>query len=236
VSMHLGLDSIEDNLSARGLDVQAALIGAETGMFSLPPLPYQYDALEPYIDSSTMKFHHDFHHKAYVSKLNKAMTGKQKTSLVSLMKGAKAAKLNNAGGGHYNHCLFWTIMSHNGGGHPLGALAEKMNAVFGSYGEFKANFSAAAADVFGSAWAWLAVAKDGDLKIVTTANQDNPLMDGATEASLIPILGIDVWEHAYYLKYQNRRPEYIAAWFNVVNWGKVDEYYATAASGKPIEF
>ena len=180
-----------------------------------------------------MKFHHDFHHQAYINNLNKAMAGKPAASLVSLMPGAKAAKLNNAGGGHYNHCLFWTTMGKGKGGEPSGALADKMKAAFGSYDDFKAQFAAAAAGVFGSGWAWLAVAKDGSVKIVTTPNQDNPLMDGD---GLIPILGIDVWEHAYYLKYQNRRPEYISAFYNVIDWGKVGEYYATAASGKPIEF
>jgi len=230
---------------ALGLGVTAAalpLLGfegaavAEDGMFSVPPLPYAYDALEPHVDAATMKFHHDFHHQAYVNNLNKAMAGKDKASLVSLMPGAKAAKLNNAGGGHYNHCLFWNIMGPKAGGEPTGALADKIKDAFGSYDDFKASFSAAAAGVFGSGWAWLAVAKDGSVKIVTTPNQDNPLMEGATEAGLIPIMGIDVWEHAYYLKYQNRRPEYIAAFYNVVNWSKVGEYYTTAAGGKPIEF
>uniref|UniRef100_A0A7S3APP8 superoxide dismutase n=1 Tax=Haptolina ericina TaxID=156174 RepID=A0A7S3APP8_9EUKA len=209
---------------------------AQDGMFTLPPLPYDYAALEPHIDAATMKFHHDFHHQAYINNLNKAMAGKDAVSLVSLMPGAKAAKLNNAGGGHYNHCMFWTIMGKGGGGTPTGVLAEKMDAAFGSYDEFKSQFSAAAAGVFGSGWAWLAVTSDGSVKIVTTPNQDNPLMEGATEAGLIPIMGIDVWEHAYYLKYQNRRPEYIAAFYNVVDWTKVGEYYETAASGKPIEF
>ena len=188
--------------------------------------------LEPHIDAATMKFHHDFHHQAYINNLNKAMAGKDAAPLVSLMPGAKAAKLNNAGGGHYNHCLFWTTMSGSGGGAPSGALGDKMNAAFGSYDDFKTAFSAAAAGVFGSGWAWLAVAKDGSVKIVTTPNQDNPLMDSDD----IPILGLDVWEHAYYLKYQNRRPEYISAFYNVIDWGKVGEYYATAASGKAIEF
>jgi Fe-Mn family superoxide dismutase len=239
-------DSEMDRRSAIGLGVSAAasaaLFGkvqpaaAQEGMFSLPPLPYAYDALEPHIDASTMKFHHDFHHQAYINNLNKAMAGKDAASLVSLMPGAKAAKLNNAGGGHYNHCLFWNVMGPNGGGEPAGVLGEKVTAAFGSYDEFKEKFAAAAAGVFGSGWAWLAVDKAGGVKIVTTPNQDNPLMDGATEAGLIPILGIDVWEHAYYLKYQNRRPEYISAWFNVINWEKVGEYYATASSGKPIEF
>jgi len=208
---------------------------AADGMFSLPPLPYAYDALEPHVDAATMKFHHDFHHQAYINNLNKAMAGKPEATLVSLMKDAKAAKLNNAGGGHYNHCLFWNIMGPNGGA-PSGTLADKINDAFGSFDDFKTQFGASAAGVFGSGWAWLAVAGDGSVKIVTTPNQDNPLMDGATEAGLIPILGMDVWEHAYYLKYQNRRPEYIAAWWNVVNWDKVGEYYATAAKGEAIAF
>jgi Fe-Mn family superoxide dismutase len=245
-----GLPAADNSLVTRrsafklGLAAAAAapLIGmadsamAEDGMFTLPPLPYAYDALEPHIDAATMKFHHDFHHQAYINNLNKAMAGKPAASLASLMPGAKGAKLNNAGGGHYNHCLFWSTMGPGGGGEPTGALADKMNAAFGSYDEFKSKFSAAAAGVFGSGWAWLAVAKDGSVTIATTPNQDNPLMDGATEAGLIPILGIDVWEHAYYLKYQNRRPEYIAAFYNVIDWAKVGDYYATAASGKPIDF
>jgi len=205
-------------------------------MFSVPPLPYAYNALEPFIDEATMKFHHDFHHKAYVDKLNAAMAGKEKAALVSLMPGAKAAKINNAGGGHYNHCMFWTIMAPQAGGAPTGVLAEKIDAAFGSFDNFKTSFSAAAVDVFGSGWAWLVVATGGSVKIVTTPNQDNPLMEGATEAGLIPIMGIDVWEHAYYLKYQNRRPEYITAFYNVINWQKVGEYYATAASGYPLAF
>mmetsp|Transcript_104727 Transcript_104727/g.180931 ORF Transcript_104727/g.180931 Transcript_104727/m.180931 type:complete len:555 (-) Transcript_104727:235-1899(-) len=240
-----GIDTRTHRRSAIGLGLASMALpllanvapaSAAEGMFSLPPLPYAYDALEPHIDASTMKFHHDFHHQAYINNLNKAMAGKAEASLVSLMPGAKAAKLNNAGGGHYNHCLFWNIMGPKAGGEPTGTLAEKMTAAFGSYDEFKAKFSAAAAGVFGSGWAWLAVAKDGSVKIVTTPNQDNPLMEGATEAGLIPIMGIDVWEHAYYLKYQNRRPEYISAFFNVINWAKVGEYYATAAAGTPISF
>jgi len=207
---------------------------ADDAMFTLPPLPYAYDALEPHVDAATMKFHHDFHHQAYINNLNKAMAGKEAATLASLMPGAKAAKLNNAGGGHYNHCLFWTIMGPKAGGAPTGTLAEKIDAAFGSFDDFKAAWGAAAAGVFGSGWAWLAVAKDGSVSIVTSPNQDNPLMDGD---GLIPIMGIDVWEHAYYLKYQNRRPEYIAAFWNVVNWDKVGEYYDTYASkGEPVPF
>jgi Fe-Mn family superoxide dismutase len=231
-----------DRRTALGLMAGAAALSAcppaayADGMFSLPDLPYAYDALEPHVDAATMKFHHDFHHQAYINNLNKAMAGKDAATLVSLMPGAKAAKLNNAGGGHYNHCMFWTTMSGSGGGEPTGALGDKIKEAFGSYDDFKTAFSAAAAGVFGSGWAWLAVAADGAVKIVTTPNQDNPLMEGATEAGLIPIMGIDVWEHAYYLKYQNRRPEYISAFYNVVDWGKVGEYYASAAAGTPIEF
>jgi Fe-Mn family superoxide dismutase len=203
------------------------------GMFAVPPLPYAYNALEPHVDEATMKFHHDFHHQAYVTNLNKAMADKPKASLASLMKDAKANKINNAGGGHYNHCLFWESMGPKGGGAPTGAVAEQINKAFGSYDEFKAKFAASAAGVFGSGWAWLAVGPDGAVKILTTPNQDNPLMDSNGD---IPILGIDVWEHAYYLKYQNRRPEYIQAWFNVVNWDKVNEFYEQAAKGKAVEF
>ena len=202
--------------------------------FKVPDLPYAYDALEPHIDAATMKFHHDFHHQAYVTNLNKALDGKPDPGkIAAIMPNAKAQKLNNAGGGHYNHCMFWSTMGPGAGGAPSGELAKKIDAAFGSYDEFKAKFAAASAGVFGSGWAWLAVAKDGSVSIVTTPNQDNPLMD---DSGLIPIMGIDVWEHAYYLKYQNRRPEYIQAFFNVINWKKVGEYYATAASGKAIEF
>ena len=202
-------------------------------MFSVPPLPYARPRSSRTWTPATMKFHHDFHHQAYVNNANKAMAGKPAASIASLMKDAKKNKLNNAGGGHYNHCMFWTIMGPKAGGAPSGVLAEKIDAAFGSFDEFKDKFAASAAGVFGSGWAWLAVGKGGAVEIVTTPNQDNPLMDGG---GLIPILGIDVWEHAYYLKYQNRRPEYISAWWNVVNWDKVGEYYATAASGKAIEF
>jgi Fe-Mn family superoxide dismutase len=199
---------------------------AQDGMFAVPPLPYAYDALEPHIDAATMKFHHDFHHQAYVNNANKAMAGKDTVPIASLMKGAKEAKFNNAGGGHYNHCLFWSILGPKAGGAPTGTLATKIDEAFGSFDDFKSAFATSAAGVFGSGWAWLAVAKDGSVSIVTSPNQDNPLMD----SDLIPILGIDVWEHAYYLKYQNRRPEYIAAFWNVVNWSKVGEYYDSYGS------
>jgi len=221
-------------LGATSVGVLSAMPAyAQDGMFSVPPLPYAYDALEPHIDAATMKFHHDFHHQAYVNNLNKAMAGKDAVPLASLMPGAKDAKLNNAGGGHYNHCLFWTILGPKAGGAPTGTLAEKIDAAFGSFDDFKAQFAASAAGVFGSGWAWLAVAKDGSVSIVTSPNQDNPLMD----SDLIPVMGLDVWEHAYYLKYQNRRPEYIGAFWNVVNWAKVGEYYDTYASkGEAVPF
>ena len=190
-----------------------------------PPLPSCCPLLAVFA-----QFHHDFHHQAYVNNLNKAMAGKPAASLASLMPGAKGAKLNNAGGGHYNHCMFWTIMGPGKGGAPSGDLAAKINDKFGDFDSFKEAWSAAAAGVFGSGWAWLVVGWQRD--IVTSPNQDNPLMDGNGQ---IPIMGIDVWEHAYYLKYQNRRPEYIKAWFDVVDWGKVGEY-ATAKGGKAIEF
>eukprot|EP00316_Scyphosphaera_apsteinii_P009938 CAMPEP_0119308300 /NCGR_PEP_ID=MMETSP1333-20130426/9923_1 /TAXON_ID=418940 /ORGANISM="Scyphosphaera apsteinii, Strain RCC1455" /LENGTH=254 /DNA_ID=CAMNT_0007312033 /DNA_START=118 /DNA_END=882 /DNA_ORIENTATION=- len=230
-AMHIGLLAAAPLLSA----IEPAL--AEDPMFTLPPLPYAYDALEPHIDAATMKFHHDFHHQAYINNLNKAMAGKAAASLDSLMPGAKAAKLNNAGGGHYNHCMFWTIMGPGAGGAPGGVLADKIKDAYGSFDDFKTAFATAAAGVFGSGWAWLAVKEDGSVTIVTTPNQDNPLMEGATEAGLIPIMGIDVWEHAYYLKYQNRRPEYITAFWNVINWSKVGEYYSAYASkGQPVPF
>jgi len=236
---HSRRSALQLGAAAMGATALAGFVSpaqAADGMFSLPPLPYAYDALEPHIDAATMKFHHDFHHQAYINNLNKAMAGKPDATLVSLMKDAKAAKLNNAGGGHYNHCLFWSTMGKDCGGAPSGDLAAKIDAAFGSYDDFKTQFGTAAAGVFGSGWAWLAVAGDGSVKIVTTPNQDNPLMDGATEAGLVPILGLDVWEHAYYLKYQNRRPEYIAAYWNVVNWNKVGEYYAGSAKGTPVSF
>lgn len=184
----------------------APALAADDGAFSVPPLPYAYGALEPHIDKETMKFHHDFHHAAYVKKLNGQVAGKPAKDILSLQAGAKAAKLNNAAGGHYNHCLFWSTMGPKCGGAPSGELAAAIDASFGSFDEFKKQFSAAAAGVFGSGWAWLVVAKGGKLAIASTPNQDNPLMD---KDGGIPILGIDVWEHAYYLRYKNKRPDYI---------------------------
>ncbi|HLU11534.1 MAG TPA: superoxide dismutase [Oceanobacillus sp.] len=198
--------------------------------FELPPLPYASNALEPHIDQQTMEIHHGKHHNAYVTNLNKALEGQADlqnksleellTSLNSLPSNIQTAVRNN-GGGHWNHSLFWQIMSPNGGGAPSGDLANAINSAFGSFDAFKEQFAAAAAGRFGSGWAWLVVAPDGSLSITSTPNQDNPLMEGKTA-----ILGLDVWEHAYYLKYQNRRPDYIAAWWNVVNWEEVARRYA----------
>ncbi len=198
--------------------------------FELPPLPYAKEALEPHIDAQTMEIHHDKHHNAYVTNLNKALEGHpelQSKSLEELLKsldsipeGIRAAVRNN-GGGHANHTFFWQIMAPNGGGAPSGELAEAINKSFGSFDNFKTQFAAAGVGRFGSGWAWLIVAPDGSLSITSTPNQDTPISDGKT-----PILGVDVWEHAYYLKYQNRRPDYIAAWWNVVNWPEVAKRYA----------
>jgi len=199
---------------------------------SLPELPYPYDALEPHIDARTMELHHSKHHQAYVNKLNEALQKApelQEKPLEQVLRDLESVPeairtaVRNHGGGHYNHSLFWTIMSPNGGGEPEGDLAEAIARAFDSFEQFRDRFSAAAAGVFGSGWAWLCVA-NGQLVIRPSANQDTPLSQG-----LVPILGIDVWEHAYYLKYQNRRVEYIQAWWNVVNWPEVARRYAEAA-------
>ena len=197
--------------------------------FELPQLPYAYDALEPHIDARTMEIHHTKHHQAYVTNLNNAIAGSdtEKLSIEEICKNISKypVAVRNNGGGHYNHTLFWSIMSPNGGGTPKGALADAINVAFGSFDEFKAKFTQAGATRFGSGWAWLIVGADKKLAICSTPNQDNPLMDIA-EVKGTPILGMDVWEHAYYLKYQNRRPDYMGAFFNVVNWDAVAERYA----------
>jgi len=197
--------------------------------FELPSLPYAYDALEPHFDAQTMEIHHTKHHAGYVSKLNAAIEGTDlaNKSLEDLMleAGGNTAVRNN-GGGHYNHSLFWSILSGNGGGAPSGALADAINSTFGSLDKLKEEFNSAAATRFGSGWAWLVVA-DGGLKVTSTPNQDNTLMDVA-EVKGTPIMGLDVWEHAYYLKYQNKRPDYIAAFWNVVDWNAVGERFAAA--------
>lgn len=195
--------------------------------FELPNLPYAFDALEPHIDAKTMEIHHDRHHKAYTDNLNKAIEGTQwdNASIEEIMKDAVGnPAIRNNGGGYFNHNLFWEVMSPNGGGEPSGELAEAINKTFGSFDSFKEEFSKAASTRFGSGWAWL-VKKDGKLQVTSTPNQDNPLMPVA-EVQGTPILGLDVWEHAYYLNYQNKRPDYISAFFNVVNWDKVAELYS----------
>ncbi len=199
--------------------------------FELPPLPYAYTALEPHIDEATMHYHHDNHHNTYVTNLNNALAkypdlaGKSLEALLADLDAIPAdirTIVRNNGGGHWNHTFFWEIMGP-GGGEPESALAEAINAAFGSFADFKDKFKTAGLGRFGSGWAWLVAASDGTLSIMSTPNQDNPLMEGKTA-----ILGVDVWEHAYYLKYQFRRPAYIDAWWNVVNWAKVGDLYAAA--------
>jgi superoxide dismutase, Fe-Mn family len=198
--------------------------------FTLPALPYAFNALEPHIDARTMEIHHGKHHNAYVTNLNAAVAGKPEENLsieeicASISKYPMAVR--NNGGGHYNHSLFWTIMGPNAGGTPAGALAEAINATFGNFDEFKTKFNAAGVSRFGSGWAWLIKDASGKLQITSTPNQDNPLMDVA-EVKGTPILGCDVWEHAYYLHYQNRRPDYLAAWWNTVNWDEVAKRFAS---------
>lgn len=199
--------------------------------FTLPTLPYANNALEPHIDAKTMEIHHGKHHNAYVTNLNAAVAGKpeENISIEEICKNISKypAAVRNNGGGHYNHSLFWTVMGPNAGGAPTGVLAEAITASFGTFDEFKTKFAAAGTTRFGSGWAWLIVGADGKLAITSTPNQDNPLMDVA-EVKGTPILGLDVWEHAYYLNYQNRRPDYIAAFWNVVNWSEVAKRFAAA--------
>lgn len=201
--------------------------------FTLPALPYAPEALEPHIDKATMEIHHGKHHQAYVTNLNKALEGKPEADasieeIITNISKYPAAVRNN-GGGHYNHSLFWTLLAPNAGGTPTGALAEAINSTFGSFDELKTKISEAGATRFGSGWAWLIVTADKKLAVTSTPNQDNPLMDVA-EVKGTPVLGIDVWEHAYYLKYQNRRPDYLAAIWNVINWEKVAELYTKATA------
>ncbi|NLN33404.1 MAG: superoxide dismutase [Flavobacteriaceae bacterium] len=194
--------------------------------FELPNLPYAFDALEPHIDAETMEIHHGKHHKAYTDNLNKAIEGGElaNASIEEILKtGVGNPAVRNNGGGYFNHNLFWETMSPNGGGQPTGELAEAIDQAFGSFDAFKEKFAQAAATRFGSGWAWL-IKKDGKLEVTSTPNQDNPLMPVA-EVQGTPLLGLDVWEHAYYLNYQNRRPDYISAFFNVVNWDKVAELF-----------
>ncbi|MGA8037210.1 MAG: superoxide dismutase [Candidatus Acidiferrales bacterium] len=199
--------------------------------FTVPPLPYAFDALEPYIDAKTMEIHHDKHHGAYVTNLNKALEGHadlQNKTVEQLLSGwnslpeAIRAAVRNNGGGHMNHSLFWKIMKKGGGGEPGGDLAKAINGAFGTFTEFKAKLIDAGTKRFGSGWAWLLV-RDGKLVIESSANQDNPIIDGGKA-----FFGVDVWEHAYYLKYQNRRPEYLEQWWNTINWAQVADNYAEA--------
>jgi superoxide dismutase, Fe-Mn family len=203
--------------------------------FELPPLPYDYNALEPHIDTQTMQLHHDKHHAAYVNNLNGALQNHEFASLPveevvrrlnEVPENIRAAVRNN-GGGHVNHSMFWQIMQPHGGGQPAGELASAIQQAFGSFDAFKTAFNDAGVKRFGSGWAWLVLDKSGKLQVTSTANQDSPLTDG-----LYPVMGNDVWEHAYYLKYQNRRPEYLNAWWNVVNWDKVARRYAQGRSGR----
>ncbi len=199
-------------------------------MFTLPNLPYAHSALEPHIDAMTMEIHHGKHHQAYVNNLNAAVEGTPMAgkSLEDLMKQhSDVPAVRNNGGGHYNHSMFWTLMSPNGGGLPTGDLAADITATFGSFDAFKEAFAKAAATRFGSGWAWLCVNSAGKLEICSTANQDNPLMP-SVGCGGTPILGLDVWEHAYYLKYQNRRPDYVNAFFNAIHWGDVASRHAAA--------
>jgi len=206
------------------------------GPFTLPPLPYAFDALEPHIDARTMEIHHDKHHQAYVTNLNKALAGHaelQAKSVEELLRGLATlpetirVAVQNNGGGHYNHSLFWQMMKKNGGGEPIGELAGALDKKFKSFSGFKDDFTKAATTRFGSGWAWLVLGPDKQLGIESSANQDSPMSSGAGKNVL---LGIDVWEHAYYLKYQNRRPEYIAAWFNVINWDFVSDRFQKLAA------
>src|SRR5262245_44251139 len=201
------------------------------GPFTLPKLPYAFDALEPHIDAKTMEIHHDRHHKAYVDNLNKAVAGNEEltkksieeiiTTVGGVTSAIRQAVINN-GGGHYNHSMFWVIMGPKGGGQPKGALGKAIDEAFGSFDQFKEKLSDAAMKRFGSGWGWLVLGKE-KLEVLSSVNQDSPLMKGQS-----PILGIDVWEHAYYLKYQNKRADYIKAWWNVVNWDAVGERYEAA--------
>ena len=200
--------------------------------FQLPNLSYNHDALEPHIDSKTMQIHHGKHHAGYTNKLNAAIEGTdlEGKSIEEILKNLDMnnSAVRNNGGGYYNHCLFWEIIGPNCGGSPSGKLADAINKDFGSFDEFKSKFSAAAATRFGSGWAWLCVDSDGGLEVCSTANQDNPLMPG--ECGKTPVLCLDVWEHAYYLNYQNRRPDYVEAFFNVIDWSVVSAKYDAALS------
>ncbi|HEV7349221.1 superoxide dismutase [Telluribacter sp.] len=198
--------------------------------FTLDPLPYANDALEPHIDAMTMEIHHDRHHQAYVNNLNNAIAGSdtEGKSIEEVISGGNlSAAVRNNGGGHWNHSFFWKTLSPNGGGQPQGELAKAIDAKFGSFDAFKEEFKKAAGGRFGSGWAWLVVTEGGDLAVTSTPNQDNPLMKEA-ETKGTPVIGLDVWEHAYYLKYQNKRPDYVDAYWNVVDWNAAESNYTSA--------
>jgi superoxide dismutase, Fe-Mn family len=203
--------------------------------YELPPLPYDYSALEPYIDTQTMQLHHDKHHQTYVTNVNNALQGHDQLASLSVddllrnisqVPDSIRTAVQNSGGGHSNHSMFWQIMKPNGGGEPTGDLASAIQQAFGSFDAFKTAFNDAGTKRFGSGWAWLVLDSSGKLQVISTANQDSPLMSG-----MYPVMGNDVWEHAYYLKYQNRRPEYLNAWWNVVNWDEVAHRFAQGRSG-----
>ncbi len=206
--------------------------------FELPPLPYTYDALEPTIDKETMTLHHDKHHQAYVTNLNAAVEGTNFGSMsidelvrnINMVPDDKRMAVRNNGGGHYNHSMFWQIMKAGGGGAPTGEIAQAINDAFGSFDALKDAFNKAGAGRFGSGWAWVIVGSDGKLAVTSTPNQDNPLMSGIVETTGYPVFGNDVWEHAYYLKYNNRRPDYLAAWWDVINWDEVNKRYKEGLS------
>jgi Fe-Mn family superoxide dismutase len=208
--------------------------------FELPPLPYAYNALEPWIDEETMHLHHDKHHAAYVNNLNAAVAGTQFENMpldqlvrnLNQVPQEKRTAVRNNGGGDLNHTMFWDIMKPNGGGAPSGDLANAIDAAFGSFDAMKEAVNKAGAGRFGSGWAWVIVGPDGKLAVTSTPNQDNPIMAGVAEVAGEPILGVDVWEHAYYLKYQNRRPEYLSAWWNTLNWDNIAQRYAKAKGGR----
>lgn len=230
----LTASSILNNAFAAGNFADDILITPDGGKYTLPALPYGYDALEPHIDKMTMEIHHSKHHKAYVDNLNKALetvdgnvlgSPQSFENIFDKVEKLPAALRNNAGG-HYNHTLFWTLMKPNGGGEPKGKLAEDVKSTFGSPDEFKKQFADAAMKRFGSGWAWLVKTKEGKLVITSTANQDNPLMNlSSVEIKGTPVLALDVWEHAYYLKNQNKRADYITSWWNVVNWDAAEGLY-----------
>lgn len=229
----LGLRSAEAHGSFRALGYREALTtGPVNGKFVLPPLPYDYSALEPYIDTETMQLHHDRHHNTYVTELNAALADypdlqqREVTDLLynitSIPERIRTAVRNN-GGGHLNHSIFWATMGPNGGGQPVGALAQAINTTYGSFAQFKAVLTDVAFRRFGSGWGWLVLTPDKKLQVVDRPNQDSPVMDG-----LAPLVGVDVWEHAYYLRYRNRRPEYLGAWWNTINWDAVGKRYDQA--------